>query len=416
MFRPIVCFIGLRYTRPKQKDRFISFVSVASILGITLGVMTLICVLSVMNGFDYEIRSRIFHLVPQVLVTGQQASMLPDASLVNKVTSTPHVKAIAPYVEGYAMLKHNGDVKPVMLRGVNPAAQQKVTPLFANMLSGSLDQLVPGEFGLVIGQQLALQLGVQLNSTLNVFTPNVTVTPLGVWPQVKRFKVVGIFEESSRLGLGSSMAYINIQDAQALYHLNKHITGYRVSVDDLYIAPHVSNQLAERLDWKLVVSDWTQKYAAFFKAIAMEKTMMFLILLLIVAVAVFNLVASMVMVVNSKRADIAILRTLGASRTTILLTFIIQGCFIGFSGTIIGTIGGVALARHISGFVEALQGWLHVHFVSASIYFIDHLPSRIMRSDVVLITSVALVMTLMATLYPAWRAACVQPAEALRYE
>lgn len=415
IFKPLIFYIGLRYTRPKKKDRFVSFISVVSILGIIIGVATLICVLSVMNGFDYQIRSKIFHLAPQILVTAPKGAISDWQSLKAPIQGVPHVKAMAPYVEGYAMIKRHQAVHPMLLSGVDPLWQPKVSHLSDQMISGQLSNLKAGRFGMVVGESTALALGLSTGDKVNVFTPNLTVTPLGIWPQVKPFTIVGVFRSVGRLGYDRSMALINIQDAQALYHMGKQVSGLRLSVDDLYIAPTVAQSVAKALHWRYVVSDWTEQYASFFSAIAMEKNMMFLILMLIVAVAVFNLVSTMVMIVNDKRADIAILRTLGASPRMILMTFVVQGSFIGAMGTALGVWGGVVLTHHVNGLMHVLQRWLGVQFISSSVYFIDFLPTKIESLDVWFICSITFFLSVCATLYPAWRAAKIMPAEVLRY-
>lgn len=415
IFRPLVFYIGLRYTRPKRKDRFVSFISFVSILGIIIGVATLVCVLSVMNGFDYQIRSKIFHLAPQILITAPKGGVTDWQSLASPVKGVAHVKAMAPYVQGYAMIKRHRAVHPIMLSGVDPLLQSKVSHLSDHMISGHLSSLKAGRFGMVVGESTALALGVGTGDKVNVFTPNVTVTPLGVWPQVKPFTIVGVYRSVGRLGYDRSMALIHMRDAQALYHMGHEVSGVRLSVDDLYIAPKVAHSVAKALHWRYVVTDWTEQYASFFSAIAMEKNMMFLILMLIVAVAVFNLVSTMVMIVNDKRGDIAILRTLGASPRMILLTFVVQGSFIGALGTALGVWGGVLLTHHVNALMHLLQRWLGVQFISSSVYFIDFLPTRIHSHDVWLISGVTFLLSVLATVYPAWRAAKIMPAEVLRY-
>jgi lipoprotein-releasing system permease protein len=416
VFKPLICYIGLRYTRPKQKNRFISFTAIASILGITVGVATLITVLSVFNGFDYQIRHKIFHLAPQILISTTDNTLSHWPDLMKKVASTPHVTGAAPYVDGQGMLTRGKITRPTMVRGIDVHLQKQVSDLSMKMQSGSFDQLLPGKFNVVLGWGLALQLNAQPGSTLNLFTPNFTISPFGVWPQIKQLKVVGIFNAGGQMGLDNAVAFVNLKDAQALYHMNQKVSGLRLAVDNLYIAPKVTAQLNQQLDWPYQVSDWTQRYQSFFKAVAMQKTMMFLILTLIIAVAVFNLLSTMIMLVNDKRADIAILKTLGATPGTIMATFVVQGTLIGLLGTLIGTISGIALALNVSKLVSLLQQWLHVQFISSAVYFIDYLPSQLHTQDIVQISSIAMIMSLLATIYPSWQAAKVQPAEALKYE
>lgn len=416
MFKPLVCYIGLRYTRPKQKNRFISFNAIASVLGITIGVATLITVLSVFNGFDHQIRNKIFHLAPQILITSTDHTLGGWQDLAQKARIAPHVTGAAPYVEGQGMLKHGQITRPTLVRGIDAGLQTQVSTLAQNMQDGSFDTLLPGQFNVVLGRVLALQLDAQVGTVLNLFTPNVTVSPFGVWPQIKQLKVAGIFNAGGRMGLDNTVAFVNLEDAQALYQMKENVSGLRLSVDDLYIAPSVSQQLNQQLDWPYLASDWTQQYQSFFNAVAMEKTMMFLILTLIIAVAVFNLLSTMTMLVNDKRADIAILKTLGATPGTIMATFVVQGTLVGLVGTVLGTVAGIALAMHVSELVSFLQTWLHVQFVPSSVYFIDYLPSKIQAIDIIEIISIAMGLSLLATIYPSWKAAKVQPAEALKYE
>ncbi len=418
MFRPVALFVGLRYTRAKRRNHFISFISLASMLGIGLGVTVLITVLSVMNGFDYEIRDRIFSMANQVSITGYDETGIRNwQKLSTEVKAVNDVRGVAPYVQGQGMLSNSGTVQPVLVSGILPSEEARVSGLYSKMLEGSFSELKNGANGVVLGRALANNLGLKLGDKVNLIIPEASVTPLGIIPRYKRYTLVGVFEAGGGFKYDASVAYIYLGDAQKLYKMGNAVTGLRLKVSELYAAPRVTDELIQRLNSQdLFVSNWTDEYGSFFQAIRMEKTMMFVILVLIIAVAAFNLVSSLVMVVTDKRAEIAILRTLGASPGTIMATFMVQGCVVGVVGTLMGLIGGVALAYNVTYLVEKLQNILQTKFINSNIYFINYLPSRLEWSDVSQIALIALVMALVATIYPAWTAARTQPAEALRYE
>lgn len=418
MFRPVALFVGLRYTRAKRRNHFISFISLASMLGIGLGVMVLITVLSVMNGFDHEIRDRIFGMANQVSITGYEGSGISDwQQVAKKVQGFNDVTGVAPYVQGQAMLSNMGTVQPVLVSGILPEEEAKVSQLYTKIVLGSFKALEKGANGVVIGRQLANNLGLELGDKVNMIIPEASVTPLGIIPRYKRYNVVGIFEAGGGFKFDVSVAYLYLGDAQKLYKLGDNVTGLRLKVSELYAAPRVTDELIGKLDpGKYYVSNWTDEYGSFFQAIRMEKTMMFVVLVLIIAVAAFNLVSSLVMVVTDKRAEIAILRTLGASPGSIMATFMVQGSIVGVVGTLMGLISGVLLAHNVTYLVEKLQNILQTQFINSNIYFINYLPSRLEWSDVFHITLIALGMALVATIYPAWTASRTQPAEALRYE
>ena len=416
MFRPVSLFIGLRYTRAKRRNHFISFISLVSMLGIALGVAVLITVLSVMNGFDYQIRHRIFGMARQVTVSSLANTLQNWQSLEKKVANYSGVVAVSPFVGGQGMLNNAGLTQAVYVYGIQPQRESTVSELARKMVSGSLRNLKPSNFGIVLGQQLAQNLGVIVGNKIRLLIPAVAITPVGMIPRFKTFTVVGIFHVGSGFYFDSRLAFINLHDAQVLYQLGDKITGLQLKIKDVLAAPQFSQRLNTHLKNKYFISDWTSQFGALFKAIAMEKTMMFLILLLIIAVAAFNLVSGLVMVVADKRADIAIMRTLGATPRMIMATFMVQGSVVGIVGTLLGLGGGVLLALNATAIVNFIQQLFHVRFLSERIYFINFLPSRIDWSDVWHICIIALVMSLIATLYPAWRAAKTQPAEALRYE
>lgn len=416
MFRPVALFIGLRYTRAKRRNHFISFISITSMLGIALGVTALITVLSVMNGFDEEIRHRLFSMAPQIRVTTITGTTPQWEELNTQLQKFPDVVGTAPYVNSQAMISYAGQVRPAIVDGILPNEEAKVSKIAGKFVQGSLDALRPGHFGIVIGQELADNLGVSLGDKLTVVTPQASVSLAGVIPRFKRFTLVGIFKVGTGFGFDTGLAFIHLQDAQKLFQLDDEVSGVRVQLKNLYQAPKISNMMAKQLPPEYQVTDWTQEYGDLFQAIKLEKNMMFIILLLIIAVAAFNLVSTLVMVVTDKKSDIAILRTLGATPRTILATFMVQGTIVGFVGTLFGFIFGVLLALNITALVAAAENYLGIQLLASNMYYVNYLPSKIDWNDVANICGAALVMSLLATIYPAWRASRTQPAEALRYE
>jgi len=414
MFKPIPLFIGLRYTRAKKKNHFVSFISLSSMLGIGLGVMVLITVLSVMNGFDNEIHKRFFGMAPEITISGRDGKISDWQALENKLKSTPNVKAIAPYVGGQGLLTHDGQVLPIMLTGILPSEEESITHLNDKLLIGNMSALQ--HFGIILGRGLALNLGVSIGDKVTIMVPEASVTPAGMIPRFKRFTVAGIFTAGTGFNFDTKLAFINLNDAQKLMQLGDDITGLRLKIKNVYDAPLMSNEIAYKLGENYQVDNWTENFGAFFEAVKMEKTMMFLILMLIIAVAAFNLVSSLVMVVNDKQAEIAILRTIGATPKTILSIFIVQGMMVGIVGTILGLVGGILLASNATAIVDYLQAVFNTHILSSSIYFVDYLPSKIMWSDLWQVSVMALLMSFIATIYPAWRASKTVIAEALHYE
>ena len=389
-------------------------------LGIALGVTVLITVLSVMNGFDYEIHNRIFSMAEHVKISTVNGALSDWSSMAKKASAQKQVEASAPFVTGQGMISNAGAVSGVIISGILPQMEKNVSEMDRVMTQGAMANLKPGEFGMIIGQELALRLGISVGDKIVLVTPQATMTPIGVLPRFKRFTVVGIFHVGEGFGYyDSGVVFINLNDAQQLLQLGSAVSGLRLKVKNLYDAPLVSENLNKMLgqeSQEYVVSDWTHEYGAYFKAIRMEKTTMFVVLLFIIAVAAFNLVSGLVMTVNDKSSDIAILRTLGASPRTIMSIFIVQGSIIGFIGTMLGVIGGILLALNAPGLVAALEHCFHTQFISAAVYFINYLPSKLVWSDVLHISIATFVMSLLATIYPAWRASQTQPAEALRYE
>ena len=413
---PYELAVGLRYTRARKgsgRNAFISFIALISMAGIALGVAALIVVLSVMNGFQQELRNRILSVASHIEVRGTPA--LADWEAVAKTAlGDPRVTGAAPFITGQAMLSAGDVNRGVLMRGIDPAREDEVADIGKHMRAGSLADLKPGEFGIVLGAELARSLGVRVGETVVAITPQGTVTPAGTLPRVKSFKVVGLFE-IGMYEFDSGLAIIDLDDARRLYRVDG-VTGVRLKIDDLFAAPAVARSLARQIGVDAELRDWTQSHANFFRAVAIEKRVMFIILTLIIAVAAFNIVSAQVMLVTDKQADIAILRTLGASPASILAIFLIQGALIGVIGTLIGVAGGILLALNVETVVPLIERVFGITFLDKSVYYISDLPSDLQRADVVTIALIALFLALVATLYPSWRAARVNPAAALRYE
>lgn len=414
MYKPLALFMGLRYTRSRKKNHFVSFISLSSMLGIGLGVMVLITVLSVMNGFDQQIHNRFFGMAPEITVTGPGERINDWPEVAKKIQTIPEIKALAPYVGGQGLLVHEGQVLPIILTGVMPDKEENITHLKDKLLAGNIDNLK--HFGMILGKGLADSLGVMIGDKVTVMIPQATVTPAGMVPRFKRFTVVGVFSAGTGFNFDTKIAFINIEDAQKLLQLGNDVSGIKMKINEVYQAPELSDRLSRLLGEQYQVGNWTQQFGSFFEAVKMEKNMMFMILLLIIAVAAFNLVSSLVMVVNDKQAEIAILRTIGATPSTILWTFIVQGMMVGIVGTLFGLIGGLILAENATTIVNHLQTWFHFKVLSSSIYFVDYLPSKIMFGDLWRVCVMALLMSFFATIYPAWRASKTIIAEALHYE
>jgi lipoprotein-releasing system permease protein len=411
---PYELFIGLRYTRAKRRNHFISFISLISMLGIGLGVMALIVVLSVMNGFQKEIRARILGVTPHVQVIGD--GQLDDwKKTLKAVESHPEVRAAAPYVNGQGMLSMGDRVEGVMVRGILPDAEQKLTAIGDKMKKGELTDLKPGEFGIVLGVDLARAMGVRIGDHVLLITPQGQFTPAGMLPRLKQFHVVGIFE----IGMSpydNSLALIHLNDAQKLYRLGSAVTGISGSLHHQDRARQVADELQYIVPADAYITDWTRQNANYFAVVAMEKKMMFIILSLIVLVAAFNIVSTLVMAVTDKQADIAILRTLGASPKSIMQIFMVQGMLIGLIGMGTGVLCGVLLALNIGTIVPFIEHLFGVQFLAKEFYYISELPSDLQKGDVIVVAAMSFFISLFATLYPSWRASKVQPAEALRYE
>lgn len=415
MFKPIELFIGLRYTRAKRRNHFISFISVSSMLGIMLGVVALITVMSVMNGFQKEVRERILGMTSHATITAVEGGLQEWQQVMQLAKENMRVLGEAPFVETQAMLVDGDKVSGAMIRGINPDLESKVSDVGMHMRVGNLALLQPGEFRIILGRELASVLNLVVGDTVTVVTPDINMTAAGIMPRLKTFTIAGIFE----VGMGEydrGIGLINLQDAAKLLRMGDGVTGVRLKLDDLYLAPQISRELASQLPGRYRITDWTQQHRNFFSALRTEKRMMGLILFLIVAVAAFNIVSTLVMVVTDKQSDIAILRTLGASPKSIMAIFMVQGAAIGFVGTIFGIIGGIVLSLNLEALVRKIERVFSVDFLDPNIYYISDLPSDMQMADVLLIGVTAFFITLLATIYPAWRASRVQPAEALRYE
>ncbi|HET7176331.1 MAG TPA: lipoprotein-releasing ABC transporter permease subunit [Gammaproteobacteria bacterium] len=415
MFRPFPLYVGLRYFRAKRRNQFISFISGMSLVSIAIGVMALITVLSVMNGFQNELRDRILGMTADATVSGFD-NRLHDWPLVReRVLKQPHVTGAAPYVEDQAMLANGSNMSGTEVRGVQPDLEGTVSEVGQRMAAGNLASLTPGSYGIVLGKDLAFALGVVPGDKVILMISQGNVTPAGLIPRFRRFTVTGIFD-AGMYEYDRGLALINIKDAEALYGMDDAVSGVRLKLDDKFIAPAVARQLVDDFGGAYYVSDWTQDHVNFFKAIAMEKTVMFVILSLIELVAAISIAITLVMAVTDKQADIAILRTLGAAPRSIMGIFIVQGTIIGFLGTLTGLVLGVVLAHNLNDIMHFLQRVFHTEFLPSSVYYISDLPADIYTSDVLKITIASFLLTVLSTLYPAWRAARTQPAEALRYE
>lgn len=416
MFRPLFVFIGTRYTRAKRRNHFVSFISLTSMLGLALGVLVMIVVLSVMNGFDHEMRTRVLGMVPHATI--ESATPIDDwRALAAGALRHPQVLAAAPFSQMQGLLTHEGKVQKVLVNAVDPQEEARVSIIDDFFQQGDLAALQPGEFAMVIGDKAAAKLGVGLGDKVTFVAPQITVTPAGMFPRLKRFTVVGIFH----VGAGEIDGHLVLTHVQDLARLQRwradQVQGIRLQFADLFQAPRTAWELAQTLgrgDYQ--ARDWTRSHGNLYQAIRMEKTMIGLLLLLIVAVAAFNIISTLVMVVTDKKGDIAILRTLGSTPRQIMAIFMVQGTVIGVVGTALGALLGIWAALNVSAAIAALERLLGIKFLSAEVYFIDYLPSQLMWADVLLVCAAALVLSFLATLYPAWRAARTQPAEALRYE
>ena len=411
MFRPFALFVGLRYTGARARNSFISVITLISALGLMLGVAVLITVLSVMNGFDRELQTRILGMVTHLSIHGREP--VEDwQALADQVRGYPGVEAAAPFVQLEGMLTHKGNVAGALINGVDPEAEQRVSIVGEMMWEGDFNALHPGDFGVVLGYGLARKLNAEVGDKITLVLPEASVSPAGVMPRFKRFQVVGVFR--ARAEVDGLYAYVSSADAAVLHRRPGTVQGIHLRLGDLFAAPEVGWQLQQALGRDYYTTDWTRTHGNLFQAIRMEKSMMTLLLSFIVAVAAFNIISSQVMLVTEKRGNIAVLRTLGASPGTIMRIFMVQGAVIGLAGTFLGTVLGVLLANNVSDLAAWIEKTFNTRLFDA--YFVNYLPSQLEWSDVGAIVAIAMVITFAATLYPSWRASRVQPAEALRYE
>ena len=414
MFKPLPVAIGLRYLRAKRRNGFISFISMASILGIALGVTVLITTLSVMSGFQREIRDRMLQMTAHATVSAAGDSMEGWPHAVEVALQDPRVAGAAPYVDIQALIKGTRN-QPAMVRGVVPSEEKKVSVLADKMKKGSVDSLTPGSFNIVLGQELALWLGADVGDSVMVMLADERITAVGAMPSMKRFKVSGIFEAGYN-EIDKGLAVVNMSDLQRVLKMGDGVTGVRLKLHDMEQSWDVARNLAENLQGPYRISDWTSENANLYHSLKMEKTVMGILLSLIIAMGAFNLVSSQVMLVTDKQADIAILRTLGLTPRGVMQVFMVQGSLIGIIGTVLGVVGGITLTMNLERILGLIESVFNVTLLPADVYYITGLPYDLQASDVLVITLVALGMSFLATLYPAWRAARTDPAEALRYE
>ncbi len=407
--------IGLRYTRSKKRNRFIGFISLIAAGGVAVGVLVVITVLSVMNGFKAEVRDRMLAFASHATVTGFEGKLEDWRPLERLVAEHPEVLALAPFVEAQTMLVHRDRTRGVYLRGILPEREAEASEIANHVTAGSLDTLTGGEFRIVLGESLARALGVGVGDKVTLISTKAAVTPIGIRPRLRRFTVSGIF----KFGMPQydrNVAFVQLSDAQRLMQLGEGVSGVHLRLQDLLKAPEVTAELKRELSPDYWVSDWTQRHKAFFRAIEMEKTILMIIMTLIIVIAAFNIVSALIMVVVEKQGDVAILKTLGMTPNRILGIFITQGCIIGGAGVVLGAAGGIALSSYLSRIAAWVEKAFDYKFLSPDVYPISEVPSQLLASDVVLTMALAFVLTVIATLYPAWRAASVRPAEVLRYE
>ncbi len=415
MFRPLSVYIGARYTRARRRNQFVSFISMLSLLGLTLGVAVLIVVISVMNGFEAEIRNRTLSAIPHLTVEQAQGMDLASIQqLTAQLLSDPDVAGVAPYVAGKAMLSVPGLVRGVQVTGVDPGQEAAVAELQYQMVSGALEELVSGGFGVIIGSVTANHLGLSVGDALSLTLPQIAITPLGIFPRVKRFTVVGVFDVGAEVD--SSTIFIHINDAGKLYQKGNKVDGLRVKLRNLFQAPEFAQSWREQLGDDFDLRDWSQSQGGLFQAIAMEKRVMGLLLMIVVVVAAFNIVSIVVMMVADKRAAIAVLRTMGMRARSVVAIFLTQGSLIGLLGVTAGTVIGVLVALNVSDIVAGIESAFSQQLFDPSVFQIVHMPSLVRVSDVLLISGASFALSVLAALYPAWKASSIEAAEVLRYE
>ena len=415
MFKPLSFYIGLRYTRAKRRSHFISFISLTSILGITLGITALITVLSVMNGFEKELKNRMLSMSAHVVID-KYRGIENWQTVANLVKAQEHVTSVVPFIEGQGMVSFYKSVQGALLQGILPEDEMKASKIHEKMVMGELEDLQPGEFGIIIGSEMAQALNVTLGEKITLVVPQASVTPIGVLPRMKRMTIKGIFTVGMH-EYDSALVLLHLEDAAKLLRIPPNTaSGLNIRLDEMFAAPEVSQQLQNQLDFGYRSYDWTFRHSNIFRAIKMEKTVMFIILTLIIAVAAFNIISTLVMVVTDKQSDIAILRTLGATPAMIMRIFMVQGSITGIFGTLLGLICGITLAINVENIVPMIEQLFGIDILPSSVYYISDVPSDLRWPDVYKITFISLALSFLATIYPAWQASRTQPAEALRYE
>lgn len=415
MFRPLELYIGLRYLRTRRASRFVSFISLVSLLGVAVGVAALIVVLSVMNGFEQELRSRLLNLTSHAVVTAPDGRLRDWQPVLDRVETMPGVAGAAPFVEVQAMLAHEGLLKGTILRGIDPAREMLVSRVAQHLVAGSLEALEPGSDHLVLGRLLAARLRVGIGDPLTLLVPTGNESGARLVPRLRRFVVVGLFEVGMEEQDGV-VALTHLADAAAARGRPGEVSGIRIEMEDLFAAPRIAGEIAQALGPGYAARDWTTENASYFRAVRIEKTMMTLILSLVVAVAAFNIVATLVMVVTDKRTEIAILRTMGLSPGSVMRVFLVQGTAIGAAGVLLGVLLGVPMALNVGVVVPALESLFGFSVLPAEVYHVTRLPSDLRIPQVLMVTAIALALCLLSTIYPSMRAARTEPAEALRYE
>lgn len=415
MFQPKELFIGLRYIRARRKNHFVSFIAFIAIAGVALGVFALIVVLSVMNGFGNELRDRTLSMTSHATISGYDGYLRDWPAVLQKAQANKDVVAAAPYIRKEVMLSNGRRVSGSLVRGILPEMESKVSLIESKMISGSLFDLKAGEYGIVIGRELANSLGVYEGDQVTVITPQASITAVGVMPRLRRFRVVGVFEVGMHQ-FDAAMAYMHLDDAEKLFRYKDRVNGVRLKLTDLFDAPRITRDIENDFGEDYWVKDWSKQHKNFFRALKTEKTVMFIILLLMVSVAALNIVSTLMMTVTDKESDIAILRALGMRPSSIMTIFIIQGAFIGFFGTLIGVSTGVPVALNVFEIVSWLEQLFNTDFLPSDVYYISDITADVKFSEVVTYALSAFSVTILATIYPAWRASRTLPAEALRYE
>ncbi len=415
MVRPFELFIGLRYIRAKRRTRFISFITGTSILGIIIGVWALISVLSVMNGFERELRDRILTVASHQRISGASGWLSDWRQTSAEIQDHPEILAAAPYILSHGMLKHEGLVNAVLVRGVLPDLESKVSAISSSIIDGSMDGLKSGAFGIVLGEDLAYSISASVGDKVTVISTRGRSTPVGLLPRIKRFEVVGIFSLNF-YEYDNGLALVHLDDLATLQRSGQSVSGLRLRIDDVFGAPSLTRELRQMLGPDFRINDWTIEYSNLFQALKLERRVMFVILLLIVAVAAFNIVSTLVMLVADKQPDIAVMRTIGVAPRSVMAIFMIHGAVIGIAGTILGTIFGVITGLNLETLIPWAEDLFQTEFFPDQIYVISKFPAQLKWEDVARIASASLVLSFLATIYPAWRASKTQPAEALRYE